>query len=172
MLYAFLELLHKQALLNLPQPKETHHLSLCCCQSPCNLQLNFTWSVCILVCAAYLVHIPGMLYCHANYTSLFWRGLLRRFETVSETPPSWDEKFRSPVSASGSKTGLLLRVFQTELVVSVFKTQILMGVFETRRLEKLRQRRTDLDALHTKGRRSLQLSVIAVTWHSWLTVLT
>ena len=56
-----------------------------------------------------------------------------------------------------------MRVFKTELLVSVFRTQLLMGVFKTRRLEKLRQRRTDLDALHTKGRRSLQLSVIAVT---------
>lgn len=59
--------------------------------------------------------------------------------SVIETPPSRDEKSRSPVSASVSTTGLL---------VSVFKTELLVGVFKTRRLEKLRLRRAVLDALH------------------------
>lgn len=65
--------------------------------------------------------------------SFFWRGLLRRFESVPETPPSQDEIFRSPVSASVSKTGLFVNVFRTELLV---------GVFKTRRFEKLRLRRS------------------------------
>ena len=75
-------------------------------------------------------------------------GLLRRFESVSETPPSEDEKFRSPVSASVSKTGLLVSVSKTGLVVSVFQMEIFVSVFKTRRLETLRLRRVVLDALH------------------------
>ena len=84
--------------------------------------------------------------------SLFCRGLLRRFENVSETLPSRDEKLRSPVSASVSKTGPL---------VSVFKTQLLLGF----------SRRCAWDApfltffITKRLRRSLQLSVTqAVTW--------
>ncbi len=91
----------------------------------------------------------------SSQSTLFWRGLLRRFESISETPPSRDEKFRSPTSASVSKTGLLVSVFKTELLVSLFKTQLLVGVFKTRRLEKLRLRRTDLDALHAKASSTL-----------------
>jgi len=81
------------------------------------------------------------------------------FESVSETPPSRDEKFRSPVSASVSKTGLLVSVFKMELLVSVFKTELLVGVFTTRRLEKLRLRRAVLDALHRKASSTLIQSI-------------
>ena len=59
-----------------------------------------------------------------------------------------------------------MSVFKTELLVSVFKTQLLVGVFKTRHLEKLRLRRTDLDAIECKSvfDAQLQLSVIqAVT---------
>ena len=54
----------------------------------------------------------------------------------------------APSTTSVSKTGLLVSVFKTALLVGVFKTQVLVGVVKTRRLEKLRLRRTDLDALH------------------------
>ena len=67
--------------------------------------------------------------------------LILKFESVSGTPPSRDERFRSPVSDSVSKTGLLVSVFKMELLVSVFKTELLVGVLKTRRLGKMRLRR-------------------------------